>query len=156
MEAIKDSVKSSVSSYKLKKSTSNEVWINEASGEKKEFTVVTKEIVDTEFYKVWLYDLINVLDILGSKKIKILTHILENINPYDNTFGGTIREIAKDTASSTKTVQEVINVLLEVNFFSKVRIATYRVNPSVILKGSHKKRLGLMINYQSERNKENE
>jgi len=126
-----------------------EEWTNVETGETKPFAVVNKETTgDTNWWKLWVTDLLATLGLIGNVKIKVLMYIMDNINPYDNTFGGTIREIAKGSNTSPTTVQRVLKILIEeANFLVKVRTGTYQINPNIIAKGSHKKRVGLMVKY---------
>jgi len=91
---------------------------------------------------------------IGNTKIKVLMYILDNISPYDNTFCGTVREIAKESETSTATVQRVLNILTnEADFLVKIRVAQYQVNPNIIAKGGSNKRLGLMVHYEKNKSK---
>jgi len=135
-----------------------EEWINKETGEVKEFAVVEKKVTgDTNWWKLWISDLLGALGLIGNVKMKVLMYIMENINPYDNTFGGTIREIADACEASPTTVQKVLHVLInDANFLVKIRAATYQVNPDIMAKGSHKKRIGLMVKYNKAKDKKEE
>lgn len=117
-----------------------------------EFTchTVTKTLqTDKDFYKIWLVDLFHVLEeTLGGAKMKVISYILKNISPYDNTFGGTVREIAENAKVSSKTVQDSLTILLTRNFFKKIRNSQYMVNPDLMIKGGSRKRQGLLITYK--------
>lgn len=126
-----------------------EAWTNNETGEVKEFAVISKEGQDKNWWKLWISDFMAILGAIGNKKIVVLTYILNNISPYDNTFSRTIREIVKDTNTSSKTVQAVLNILCnELGFLVRKRVAHYMVNPEIIAKGSHSKRVGLMVEYK--------
>ena len=123
-------------------------WVNTETGETKVFAVIDKEVyADVNFYKVWLLDLITVMDKIGNKKLKVLNYILSNIEPSTNQFGGTIREIAKNINVSTPVVNSTIKLLLEVDFFRKIRTGTYQINPEIMVRGRANKRMNLMIKY---------
>lgn len=125
-----------------------EEWVNKDTGEVRKFAVVIKPFSsDFNFHKVWLEDFARIIGILGGQKIAVFNHILGNINPYDNQFGGTIREIAEETESSTKTVQSVIKTLIQHDFMRKIRASQYQISPKFLVKGGHDKRMGLMLKY---------
>jgi hypothetical protein len=125
-----------------------EEWVNKDTGEVRKFAVVIKPFSsDFNFHKVWLEDFARIIGILGGQKIAVFNHILGNINPYDNQFGGTIREIAEETGSSTKTVQSVIKTLIQHDFMRKIRASQYQISPRFLVKGGHDKRMGLMLKY---------
>ena len=126
----------------------NEVWINQDTGEVKQFSVVLKEASDNGFHKVWLEDLAHILGLLGGGKTKVFQHILGNINPYSNEFGGTVREISEKLGIDKTTVNKTINLLMEADFLKKVRSGTYLVNSETLIQGSHTKRSGIMIKYR--------
>lgn len=130
-------------------------WVNSSTGEVRLFAVVDKEVyADVNFFKVWLLDLISVMDKIGNKKLKVLNYILENINPSTNEFGGTIREIAEKINVSTPVVNATIKMLMEVDFFRRVRSGTYQVNPEILMRGRPNKRMNLMIKYKELESKE--
>lgn len=156
MNVVLKPEKSSVSSYKSKRISEFEEWMNIETGEIKTFSIATREITDKNFYKVWLSDFISVYKIIGNKKVDVLSYILENINPSDNSFSRTIREIAEATKSSSRTVQDVINTLIEIDFLRRKRVAFYIINPEILVQGSYKKRVGLMIDYKEIENEEKE
>jgi predicted transcriptional regulator len=125
-----------------------ETWCNSETGEIREFAVVDKPYSsDYNFHKIWLEDLAKVLDILGGAKFRVFSHILKIVNPYSNEVGFTLRELENELSISTKTINEVVKKLIEANFMKKVRIGTYKINPKMLVKGTHDKRVGLMLKY---------
>jgi predicted transcriptional regulator len=125
-----------------------ETWYNSETGEVREFAVVDKPYSsDYNFHKIWLEDLAKVLDILGGAKFKVFSHILKIINPYSNEVGFTNRELEEELKISHSTINEVVKKLTEANFMKKVRVGTYKINPKMLVKGTHDKRIGLMLKY---------
>jgi hypothetical protein len=135
---------------KIKKDleTQSECWINQETGEVRQFAVIVKESTDSGFHKIWLEDLSKILGILGGGKVKVFKYILDNINPYSNEFGGTHREIAEKCEVNKMTVNETITLLLESDFLKKVRVGTYLVNSKTLIQGTSKKRMGIMVRYK--------
>jgi predicted transcriptional regulator len=125
-----------------------EDWVNKDTGEIRSFAVVDKPYSsDFNFHKIWLEDLAKVLDILGGTKFKVFSHILKIINPYSNEVGFTTREISEELSVSRPVVMDVVSKLIQADFMRKVRIATYKINPKMLVKGTHDKRVGLMLKY---------
>lgn len=125
-----------------------EEWVSKETGEVRSFAVVDKPYSsDFNFHKIWLEDLAKVLDILGGTKFKVFSHILKIINPYSNEVGFTFTEMADELKVSNKTVVEVVKKLMQADFMRKVRVAQYKINPKMLVKGTHDKRVGLMLNY---------
>ena len=123
-------------------------YVNTDTGEVKKFTVIEKNIpADFNFHKIWLQDVLNILDSFGNKKILIITHLLKKMRNEDNSFSGTYRDFAEETGVSLPTVSLVMNELLKSNIIKKQTTATYQFNPSLIVKGSSSKRNHLLIKY---------
>jgi hypothetical protein len=128
---------------------SPETWINQETGEVREFAVVVREATDKGFHKVWIDDLSKILGLLGGSKIIVFKYILDNINPYSNEFGGTVREISEKCNVDKNTVSETLSILTTANFIKKVRTGTYLVNSETLVQGKHNKRQGIMIRYNT-------
>jgi DNA-binding IclR family transcriptional regulator len=88
-----------------------------------------------------------ILTNMGGSKMKALTYILENINPHNNEFAGTLREIVEATGLSQTTIQETIKLLLLHEFFIKIRPSNYMVNPNCLMKGNSRKHRNLLLRY---------
>lgn len=134
-----------------------EEWVNRDTGEVRQFAVIDKPYSsDYNFHKVWLEDLAKVLDVIGGAKIAVFNYILKNINPFSNEVGFTHQEITKSVTYEVNdkvkkvgrnTVYETVQLLQKADFMRKVRPATYRINPKMLIKGSHNKRVGIMMKY---------
>lgn len=139
--------------YKGKRSSGISIglktFIDAQTGEEVDFTIIEKEIPkDYNFHKIWLQDILNVLDSFGNKKILVLTHLLKNMRNEDNSVSGSYREIAENCKVSLPTVNNVMRELLDSNVLKKVSSATYVFNPNLILRGSADKRKNLIIRYK--------
>lgn len=125
-----------------------ETWVNPQTGESREFAVIDKPYQsDYNFHKVWLNDLAKVMGILGGAKIQVFSWILGEINPYSNEVSFTITEAMKKTKVSRPTVVETTQLLIKANFMKRVRPCMYRINPKMLVKGSHNRRVGIMLKY---------
>ena len=123
-----------------------EDWTNKKTGEVRTFLVVSREKKKgKESWYNLLPDFLNITGTIGKKKMKVLEYILNSISEYDNTFGGTVREIAKECNVSINTVQDVLNVLTNENLFLKrVRSGQYVVNLEILKRHDN---TGIIINY---------
>lgn len=149
MEGTKKEIKAVKS--KVQTFVGTQRYINPDTGEVVDFTVIEKNIEkDFNFHKIWLQDVLNVLDSFGNKKILVLSYLLKIMRNEDNTFNGTYREIASAIDVSVKTVNVVFNELIESNVIKKVSSATYRFNPDIVVKGKSEKRKNLLIRYNYE------
>ena len=101
---------------------------------------------DVNFHKLWLWHLATALELIGNQKIKILSHILTNINS-DNLLIGTMRAIAEATESSTKTVNDTIQMLLDADVLRKRQAGVYFLNPEIMFRGGTNKRMDILYQY---------
>jgi len=124
----------------LKKANTNEMI---------EALMVRKKIKREFFYKVWLADLMQVLDLLGNKKILVLEYLLAKMD-HENKVIATHRRIAGDLGISTKTVSDTISVLQRENVLRKIQNGVYQLNPKVVFFGNDKKQDYLLIEYEKE------
>ena len=128
-------------------------YINADTGEILETTVIEKEVErDFNFHKIWLNDLMSVLNLIGGKKLDILKYLLSEMRTQDNIISVTYTKIQEKLNTSRKTIAETMKILQEANFITKVQNGLYMVNPDVIVKGNGKKRDALMIKYVETKN----
>ena len=128
-------------------------YINADTGEILETTVIEKEVDrDFNFHKIWLNDLMSVLNLIGGKKLDILKYLLSEMRTQDNTISVTYTKIQEKLNTSRKTIAETMKILQEANFITKVQNGLYMVNPDVIVRGNGKKRDALMIKYVEAKN----
>lgn len=127
--------------------------MNPITGEVNSYTHIQKNVSkDFGFHKVWIEDLMHILNSMGNKKITILSHLLKIMRPSDNTMNFTIRSLAEDTGVSNQTVQSTINELIESNVIKRdSRIKQlYTFNPDLLVKGGSDKRQRLVVEYNFE------
>ena len=124
----------------LKKANTNEVI---------EALMIRKKVKKDFFYKVWLADLMQVLDLLGNKKMLVLEYLFAKMD-NENKVVATHRRIASDLGISVKTVSDTLSMLQKENVLKKVQNGVYQLNPKVIFFGDSKKQDYLLIEYQKE------
>jgi len=155
MSNNKNIVKKSVKTKK-QKIVGKETYINQTTGEIKEMVVIDKYVEqDFNFHKIWLTDLLNIIEIIGTKKLKIVKYILNKMNTKDNTIYFTQRGLSKELGISLQTINDTIKILIETNFMKKVQNGVYQINPDIIIKGNSGKRVNLLIQYKNIDNKNN-
>jgi DNA-binding Lrp family transcriptional regulator len=125
-------------------------YIDPQTGEEIEVLIVKKNFnTDIGFWKVWLQDILAILDHFGNKKIKIVSYLLSKMRREDNSVTVTYNEITKNVGVSKPTVSAVIRELIEANIIKKIAPATYIFNPAIIVKGTSAKRMRLMVEYNT-------
>jgi predicted transcriptional regulator len=127
-----------------------EKFLNARTGEVCEMEVVEKVVNDYNFHKVWLMDLLGILDLIGTQKIKVLEFLFSEMRNSDNTVSVTYRYIAEKTGISYRTVADTMKTLQEANLIQRVRTGLYMFNPSIVVKGNGDKRRNLVIKYITE------
>lgn len=133
-----------------------QTYVNQYTGEQVEMTVIQKNInSDFNFHKIWLGDILQVLDTFGNKKLKILTFLLKEMRDSDNSISVTYNYINKMTEISTETIRKTMTELMESKVITKVRTGLYMFNPDLIIKGNSDKRQRLLIEYNRTDNNDN-
>ena len=131
-------------------------YINQETGEIIETTVIEKKVEqDFGWNKVWLSDLLNVIELVGSKKLKIVKYILNEMNTNNNIVFFTQRGLSKKLELSLGVINETIKILVESDFMKKIQNGVYQINPDILVKGNTSKRLNLLVKYE-QINKEEE
>jgi DNA-binding Lrp family transcriptional regulator len=122
--------------------------IDPDTGELVDFTLIQKNVnKDYNFHKIWLQDILHVLDSFGNKKIKIVTFLLQEMRDGDNTVSVTHSYIQEKTGISRQTISETMKELVGANVIKKIRHGTYQFNPDLIIKGDGNKKKHLLISY---------
>lgn len=124
-------------------------YIDHDTGELKIMNVISCENQDFNFHKIWLGHIIQCLDLVGNKKIKVINFILENID-YENKLCMSRPTISKHTGISIRTIESTMKTLINNNILHMISKSVYRVNPNMIFKGQHKQRMNILIEYNKE------
>ena len=147
MNLVKQNIPKKVRKNKMMEIGTKE-YIDPQTGEKIKVTLIRKNVhTDYNFHKIWIQDLLNILNSFGNKKIKILSYLLGKMRNEDNTVSVTYKEIVKELGISHPTVSATIRELIEANVIKKIQIGTYQFNPAIIVKGGSGKRQMLLVEY---------
>lgn len=104
--------------------------------------------VDFNFNKIWLGHLLDAMEVIGNKKIQIMSWLLENRNEKDNHIYATHRMIAEETKSSLPTVTETLSLMQSQNVLVKLRNGVYQLNPDLVFIGENEDRMDIMMSYK--------
>ena len=144
MEKIKRKTKT----IKKQQIIGTETYINRETGEIIEANVIQKNVeADYGFFKVWLLDLMNILELVGTKKMRVVNYIFENLKGAENLFIATHEEIAKKLKISRPVVSQTFKILLDANLLVKKQNGVYMINPDIIARVNNPKRMSLLIKY---------
>jgi hypothetical protein len=127
-----------------------ETFIKQETGELVQMNVIEVEERDCNFHKLWLGHIIQTLDIIGNKKVKVVNYIMDNISK-ENIFIKTQRGLVETLGVSMQTINETLKALQENDFLTMLQNGVYRVNPEVIFKGGYNDRLDILLRYRNER-----
>ena len=108
--------------------------------------VVKMTDADFNFEKIWLTHLLTALDMIGNKKVELLSFMLSN-RDYDNRVFGTQRAIAKATGLSLHTVSSTLKALESADALKRVQSGLYQLNPDLVFKGGHSARMSVLLEY---------
>lgn len=138
--------------FKKTKVIGKQELVNRTTGEVIECDVVEFEDRDANFEKIWLGHVLSAIDDIGNAKIKVLTYLIKNKSNADNTVIATQDEIAAVCGVSRQTVNTTLKALENHEIISKHRgvKGVYMLNPNVIFKGTHNKRLNVLLKYKED------
>jgi len=105
---------------------------------------------DTNFDKIWLGTILEVVEEIGSKKMRVLLWLIAN-RDAKNIVRATKDEIASATGTGRTNVTELLAALRRHDVLSEVRRSVWRLNPDVIWKGSAHTRMRVLFDYRDER-----
>lgn len=130
--------------------------MNVTTGEIIDCNVVTVEERDFNFQKLWMGHILEAIDEIGNAKMKVLMYLINKREKANNMLAKTIKEIAKETGISEKTIIETLKIL-EQHKIIKRKTGVVILNPDVIFKGGPNKRLNVLLQYHNlDENQESE
>lgn len=106
--------------------------------------------VDINWNKVWLGHLLDVLDLVGNKKMQVVSWLLENRDKKTNEVIATQQEIIDSTGLSKKTISDTFKALQASNVLSKIRNGRWQLSPNFIWQGDSDNRMDILLTYKEE------
>lgn len=124
-------------------------WVNTDTGEIIEAQTIVKTAGDAGFHKIWLHHILEAVDEVGNAKMRVLMWLLTQANSQ-NQILATYQEIAAATKVGSATVTRLMRSLRSAGVITETRRSVWRLNPNVVFKGDHSKRMAVLIKYQDE------
>ncbi|WP_205172560.1 replication/maintenance protein RepL [Burkholderia sp. LMG 13014] len=124
--------------------------VNTSTGEIIDAQVVVKTAGDAGFHKIWLHEILELVEEAGNAKMKVLMWLLSKADAQ-NQIMATFDEIADATDTGRRTVARLMAALRDANVITETRKSVWRLNPRVIFKGDHNKRMAVLVKYQDEK-----
>lgn len=123
-------------------------YINANTGETINVQVFEIEKRDFNIEKILGGHIVEVLKLLGGKKIQVVMYILENRNS-DNLILGTQRKIAKKIGASLETVNETFRILQESGFLTQEGQGIYKISSNIMFKNSKDNGINVLYKYKN-------
>lgn len=124
-------------------------YIDEDGNEGTQTEVYKKIFGGKHFWRVWLGDLLYTLGLINnSKQLDVVFYVLDNTDPANNLYIGTIRKTVEMTGISHGTVSTIFKKMQEVDMIVKQSNGVYKVKPNLLMKGDDDKKQRLIIEYE--------
>ena len=124
--------------------------VDTETGEIVQAQVITKTVGDAGFHKIWLHEILELVEEVGNAKMRVLMWLLSKADAQNQVWA-TWTEIAKETGVSRRTVASLMAALRDANVLTETRRSVWRLNPKVIFKGDHDKRMAVLVKYRDEK-----
>lgn len=124
-------------------------YIDEDGNEGTQTEVYKKTYGGKHFWRVWLGDLLYTLGLINnSKQLDVVFYVLDNTDPANNLYIGTIRKTVEETGVSLGTVSAIFKKMQDVDMIVKQQNGVYKVKPNLLMKGDDSKKQRLVIEYE--------
>ena len=130
-------------------------YVDPETGEEILAVPVIKKVVNANFRKVWVGDLVDIMRKLNSAKMDVLSYFLDQMDTL-NRVVATLDEIAIGAGVSKRTAQETIKILLTEGFMQRERNGRYLINPDITVFGTAEKHANILIRYRAVENTQQE
>lgn len=128
-----------------------DVWINQRTGEIIEAQTLSKQVsgdVDVGFHKLWIGHILETIDEVGNAKVKVLFWLMRNMDS-NNMVKATVRQIAERSEVGEATVKRLMAALRKADVVRLEYGGRWVLNPAVMFKGAHQRRMNVLIRYQA-------
>lgn len=133
---------------KTLKVVGTETYINSRTGKALEMNVVQIKDGDANFQKIWISQILAVVDELSSKKLKFVMYLIKKSSENNNIIPLTVAELAEDAGVGRTTVLETLRALARAGVLKRKRGSIF-ISPSFVFKGSHHGRMNVLFKYES-------
>lgn len=125
-------------------------WQNQQTGEIIETQTLVKEVkeVDIGFHKLWIGHILETIEEVGNAKVQVLFWLVKKADG-GNIIRATLDDIAAQTGVSRRTVARLMAALRKADVVRLEYGGRWALNPAVIFKGGHEKRMNVLIRYKT-------
>lgn len=128
-----------------------DVWINQRTGEIIEAQELRKGVkgdVDVGFEKLWIGHILDTINEVGNAKVQVLFWLIRN-KDAGNMVRATLDDIAAKTKVSRRTVASLMTALRKADVVRLEYGGRWILNPALVFKGGHTRRMNVLIRYQA-------
>lgn len=118
------------------------------TGEEFESYSIVKEVGDNGFKKVFLGEILGIIDEVSNSKMKFLIWLLDSID-NKNQIIGTYDSFAKKSGISRETIARLVPILIKANVIKRPMPSVYMLNPDIVAGVGSNRRANLLIQYKS-------
>lgn len=125
-------------------------YVNRETGELFDAEVVELKQQDADFQKIWVAQILAAAEELSSSRLKLVMYLVAESAKNQNMIDITIRELASRLKMSATTVTKTLQTLEKKNIITR-RPGFIFVNPDIVYKGSHHRRMNILFRYERTR-----
>jgi hypothetical protein len=118
----------------------------ETGEEFESYAIVKQYNGDTGFKKVFLGEVLSIIDEISNAKMKFLMWLLDNVDKQ-NRIIGTYPQLSEASGISRETIARLIPILLKANVLKRLAPSVYMLNPDISTSLSTQGRRNLLIQY---------
>jgi len=122
-------------------------YINRETGELIDAEVVELKQGDADFQKIWVAQILAAAEELSSSRLKLVMYLVAESSKNQNMIDVTIRDLASLLKMSPTTVTKTLKTLEKKNIITRRRGFIF-VNPDIVYKGTHHKRMNILFRYE--------
>lgn len=122
-------------------------WQNLDTGEVIETDEVIKKTGRQGFMITYLNVMLQLMDQLGTKKMKVIRYVIQNMDKSTNTFYITTNELALKVKVSKPTVLEALKALEDIDIIKR-KTGVIILNPKLLHRGTEDKEKFLLARFQ--------
>ena len=123
-------------------------WKNLDTEEIIETSEIIKKIGRNGFMITYLSAIINLIEVLGNKKMQVVKYMLANMDQSSNTLIITTRELASEVGCSHNIVLQTLKILESANIIRR-RTGAIMINAELIHRGNESKEKMLLTRFHA-------
>ena len=130
-------------------------WVNTRTGEIITANQIVKKTSRNGFSITYLSAIINLMEVLGNKKMQVVKYILSNMDKSTNTLLTTTRELSEKSNVSRRLVIDTLKILESAQIINR-RTGAIMIHPNLIHKGNEEKHKFLLTKFEEFNENEDE